>query len=156
MVLYCHTKTRYLSAWYSTFTQWHGTCPCCTLLPPRHTVYVPVVLDCHQETEPVHVVLSCQPETRDLSLWYSSVLMSPRYTGNSPCATLLSPRYTIQVPVVLYCHPETWCLSLWFSTVSHRHGTLLYCHTKIRHGICPCAVLLSNRSARMMSIFQGT
>ena len=155
MVLYPHTKTQYLSAWYSTFTQRNGACPCCTLLPHRHTVSVPVVLDCHQETGPVHVVLSCQPETRDLSLWYSTVLMSQIH-GNSPFATLLSPRYTIPVPVVLYCHPETWCLSLWFSTVTHRHGTLLYSHTKTRRGICPCGVLLSNRSARMMSIFQGT
>ena len=109
VVLFCHTKTRYLSAWYSTFTQTHGACPCCTLLPPRHTVSVPVLLDCHQETGRVHVVFNCQPETGNLSLWYSAVLMSHRYT--------------VTVPVLLYCHTETWCFSLRFSTVTHGRGT---------------------------------
>ena len=130
MLLYCHTKTRYLSLWcftvtqntvpvrvvlyshtearclsllYSTATQTHGVCPCGTRLSPRDGR--------------VHVVLSCQPETRDLSLWYSTVLMSHRYT--------------IPVPVVLYCDPETCCLSLchpwtrylWYSVVTQRHCT---------------------------------
>ena len=131
MILYFHPEARCLSLLYSTATPTHGICPCGTRLSPRDGKCPCGTQLSTRDTGPVSVVLYCTNVTQ--------------IHCNSPCATLLSPRYTIPVPVVLYCHPETWCLSLWFSTVTHRHGTLLYFHTKTRHDICPCGVLLSHK-----------
>ena len=182
VVLCCHGETRCLSLWYSTDTKRHGTCPCGALLSYKDTVPVRVVLYFHPEARCLSLLYSTATQTHGIcpcgtrlsprdGTCPCGTQLSTRDTGrvpvvlystvtqihsNSRCATLLSPRYTIPVPVVLYCHPETWCLSLWFSAVTHRHGTLLCCHTQTRHGICPCGVLLSNLSARMMSIFQGS
>ena len=115
VVLYFHPEARCLSLLYSTATQTHGNCPCGTRLSPRDGTCPCGTQSSTKDTGPVLVVLYCTNVTQ--------------IHGNSPCPTLLSPRYTIPVPVVLCCHPETWCLSLWFSTVTHRHGTLFFCHT---------------------------
>ena len=169
VVLYCHGETWCLSLRYSTDTKRHGTCPCGVLLSHKDTIPVRVVLYFHPEARCMYVL----PPRNTVSLPVYSIVtkrrtcpcgtqLSTRDTGpvpvvlyctnvtqihgNSPCATLLSTRYTILVPVILYCNPETWCLSLWFSTVTHSHGTLLYCLTKTRHGNCrPCGVLLSHK-----------
>ena len=127
VVLYSHPEARCLPLLYSTTTQTHGICPCGTRLSPRDGTCQCCTQLSTRDTGPVPVVLSCQRETRDLSLWYSTVLMSHRYT--------------VTVPVLLCYHPDTRYQSLWYSTVTQRHGA------------CPCDSLLSPIDTVLYSTF---
>ena len=141
MVFYCHTKKRYLSLWYSTVTQRHGTCPCGALLSHKDTVPVPAVFYCHTKT-------------RYLSLWCSTVTQKH---VTSHCCALLSHTCTVPVPFVI-CHPETQLQSPRYFPVNLRHSyspratlmsqeaqnqSLRYSTITHTHGICTRVTTLS-------------